>query len=70
MIQSEGGTNGPDAGLNMPGAVAMKVTEPVGGPKPDMLVTVAVHTVWSIIPVPGPKTVGVQLTIVLDMGCA
>jgi hypothetical protein len=70
MKQPDGGINGLDAGLNMPGAVAMKVTEPIGGPPPDMLVTVAVHTVWSIFPVPGPKTVGLQLTVVLDMGCA
>lgn len=55
------------AGLNEPGAEAEKLTVPVGA-EPLELVTMAVHTVWSIIPVPGPKTVGLQLTSVVVIG--
>ena len=69
------GVRGPSvqlgAGLNVPGAEAVKSTMPVGRLGPgDVPVTVAVHTVWSIIPVPGPKIVGLQLTVVLVGGCA
>jgi len=72
-MQPDGGLNEePGAGLNVPGAEAMKFTVPVGGrgPPPPVPVTVAVHTVWSIIPVPGPKIVGLQFTVVLVGGCA
>src|SRR5436309_2263142 len=65
-----------DAGWKLPGAgecevpmKAMKVTEPVGA-KPFELVTVAVHTVLGPSPVPGPKIVGLQLTVVIVGGWA
>ncbi len=72
-MQLDGGINCmlPGAALNEPPiAEAMKSTVPVGEPPPPILLTMAVHTVWSIIMVPGPKTVGLQLTAVLVEGCA